>query len=170
MVAAPIAILVGVRRYRPEQSRFWLLFALSLALWCAGELIWNYYTWTGREVPYPSWADVAFLGAYPFMIAGIFVLVRGWGGSRIGNILDAAIVALGAGAVSMLFLLEPLVSTSEPLAAKVIAVGFPVLDFVMLVALMQLVFRGAHELRAAGVHRPRSGRWSFPMRFTATSP
>ena len=142
VIAAPIAILVGVRRYRPEQSRFWLLFALSLGLWAVGEAIWNYYTWTGRETPYPSWADVAFLGAYPFMIAGVFVLVRGWGRSRIGNVLDAAIVALGAGAVSMIFLLKPLVSTSEPLAAKAIAIGFPVLDFVMLIALTQLIFRG----------------------------
>ena len=78
------------------------------------------------------------------MIAGVFVLVRGWGRSRIGNVLDAAIVALGAraSAISMLFLLKPLVSTSEPLAAKAIAVGFPVLDFVMLIALTQLIFRG----------------------------
>ena len=142
IVAAPLAILVGLWRYRPEHSRHWLLFAISLALWCVGEGIWNYYLWTGQEVPYPSFADVAFLAAYPLMIAGVFVLVRGWGRPRIGNMLDAAIVSLGAGAVSLLFLLTPLVSTSEPAFAKAIAIGFPVLDFVMLVALTQLMFRG----------------------------
>ena len=129
-------------RYRPEQSRHWLLFAISLALWCVGEGIWNYYLWTGQEVPYPSFADVAFLAAYPLMIAGVFVLVRGWGRPRIGNMLDAAIVSLGAGAISLLFLLTPLVTTSEPAFAKAIAIGFPVFDFVMLVALTQLMFRG----------------------------
>ena len=142
ILAAPIAILVGVRRYRPDPRRQWLLFAGGLALWGIGDTYWDSYLWIlGKEAPYPSFADVAYLSAYPLLIAGAFVLVRGWGRPRIGSMLDAAIVALAAGIVAMLFLLAPLMSTSESLFAKAIAVGFPVMDFVMLVALMQLMFR-----------------------------
>ncbi len=142
ILAAPIAILVGVRRYRPDPRRQWLLFAGGLALWGIGDTYWDSYLWIlGKEAPYPSFADVAYLGAYPLLIAGVFVLVRGWGRPRIGNVLDTAIVALAAGILSTLFLLEPMLSTSDPLFAKLISVAFPVMDFVMLVALTQLMFR-----------------------------
>jgi PAS domain S-box-containing protein len=142
IVAAPIAILVGVRRHRPNRGLPWLLFAGGLALWCVGEGYWSSYTWfLGNQAPYPSFADVAFLGGYPLLIAGVFVLARGGGRPRIGDILDTAIVALAAGIVSTLFLLEPILSTSDPAFAKLIAVAFPVMDFVILVALTQLVFR-----------------------------
>ena len=94
-----------------------------------------------KQAPYPSFADVAYLGGYPFLIAGVFVLARGGGRPRIGDLLDAAIVALAAGVVSTLFLLEPLLATSDPAFPKAIAVGFPVMDVVLLLALTQLLFR-----------------------------
>jgi two-component system, cell cycle sensor histidine kinase and response regulator CckA len=140
--AAPVAIVVGLRRYRPEARRHWLLFAGGLVLWGFGDLYWDSYVWIlGKQAPYPSVADFAYLAAYPLFLAGMLVLVRGWGRPRIGNVLDAAIVALAAGILSTLFLLTPLVTISGPLFAKSIAVAFPVMDFLMLAALMQLMFR-----------------------------
>ena len=143
IVAAPIAILVGVWRYRPDQSRHWLLFAGGLALWCVGETYWNYYVWfLGKQAPYPSFADVAFLAAYPLLIAGVFVLARGGADPASGTCWTPPSSRSAAGVVSTLFLLEPLLSTSDSTFLKVIAVGFPVMDFVLLVALTQLLFRG----------------------------
>jgi len=142
IVAAPIAILIGVWRYRPERRRRWLLFAGGLALWCVGDSYWNYHIWVlGDQAPYPSFADVAYLGAYPLLIAGVFMLAGGGRRLRLGDVLDAAIVTLAAGIVSMLFLLWRLLSTSDSVFAKAIAVGIPVMDLVMLVALTNLMFR-----------------------------
>ena len=140
--AAMIAILVGVRRYRPDRYLHWLLFAGGLALWGAGDAYWQIYPMlVGKQAPYPSFADFAYLGGYPLFIAGVFALVRGWGRPRIGDMLDLAIVSLAAGTVSVIFLMGPLLSTSDPTFAKLIAVTFPVMDFVMLVAFTQLMFR-----------------------------
>jgi PAS domain S-box-containing protein len=120
----------------------WFLFSAGLALWCVGDSYWNYYIWfLGKQAPYPSPADVAYLGAYPFLIIGVFILIRGGGRPRLGDMLDATIVALAAGAVTMLYLLQPLATASEPGFTRVLAVGIPVMDFVMLVALTQLLFR-----------------------------
>jgi two-component system cell cycle sensor histidine kinase/response regulator CckA len=142
ILAAPIAILVGVWHHRPERFMHWLLFAGGLALWCVGDAYWGYYRWfLGEQAPYPSFADVAYLGGYPLLIAGGFLLVRGWGRPRLGDMLDVAIISLAAGTVSVIFLLGPLLSTSDPTSAKLIAVGFPVLDFILLVAFTQLLFR-----------------------------
>jgi two-component system cell cycle sensor histidine kinase/response regulator CckA len=142
IMAAPIAILVGVWRHRPARPLPWLLFAGGLALWCVGDGYWNTYLWIlHKQAPYPSFADFAYLAAYPFLIAGAFIWAQGWGRSRVGNILDAAIIALAAASVSTLFLLKPMLATSTPAFAKVIAVGFPVMDFVILLAFMQLLLR-----------------------------
>ena len=51
------------------------------------------------------------------------------------------IVALAAVVVATLFLLKPLLATSEPAFAKAIAVGFPVMDVLLLLALTQILFR-----------------------------
>lgn len=142
ILAAPVAIVVGLRRYRPEARRHWLLFAGGLLLWGVGDLYWYSSVWIlGKQAPYPSFADFAYLTGYPLFLAGLLVLVRGWGRPRIGNVLDAVIAALAAGIVSTLFLLTPLVTTSGPLFAKSIAVAFPVMDFLMLAALVYLMFR-----------------------------
>ncbi|HMJ00165.1 MAG TPA: PAS domain-containing protein [Gaiellaceae bacterium] len=142
ILAAPIAIVAGVLRHRPDHKLLWLLFASGLGLWCIGDAYWGYYRWfLGEQAPYPSFADVAYLGGYFPLIAGGFLLVRGWGRPRLGDMLDLAIVSLAAGIVSAIFLLKPLVSTSDPMFAKWIAVGFPVADFVILVVLAQLMFR-----------------------------
>jgi signal transduction histidine kinase/ActR/RegA family two-component response regulator len=142
ILAAPIAILVGVWHHRPDRKLHWLLFAGGLGLWCVGDAYWAYYRWfLGEQAPYPSFADVAYIGGYPLLIAGGLLLVRGWGRPRIGDMLDLAIVSLAAGIVSAIFLLSPLISTSDPIVAKLIAVGFPILDFILLVVFTQLMFR-----------------------------
>jgi hypothetical protein len=70
--AAPIAILVGVWRHRPQRPLPWFLFAAGLGLWCVGDTYWNYYIWfLEKQAPYPSPADVAYLGAYPSHITGV---------------------------------------------------------------------------------------------------
>ena len=102
----------------------------GFALWCIGDTYWDAYLWIlDKQAPYPSFADIAYLGGYLFLIAGAFVLVRGWGRPSMGSLLDSTIVALAAVVVATLFLLKPLLATSEPAFAKAIAVGFPVMDF-----------------------------------------
>ena len=117
-------------------------FAGGFALWCIGDTYWDSYLWIlDKQAPYPSFADVAYLGGYPLLIAGAFVLVRGWGRPSMGSLLDSTIVALAAVVVVTLFLLTPLLATSEPAFAKTIAVGFPVMDVLLLLALTQIMFR-----------------------------
>jgi PAS domain S-box-containing protein len=147
--AAPIAILVGVWRHRPARQLPWFLFAAGLGLWCVGDSYWNYYVWfVEKQAPYPSPADVAYLAAYPFLIIGVFILIRGSGRPRLGDMLDGAIVTFAAASVTMLYLLNPLLAASEPGFTRVLAVGTPVMDFVMFVALTQLLFR-RHVVNAA---------------------
>jgi len=50
----------------------WALMSASTGLWSAGEVVWSIYeVGLGQQVPSPSLADVGFLSAVPFAVAGI---------------------------------------------------------------------------------------------------
>ena len=141
-VAALVATLVGIRRYRPARSHHWWLFAAGLAMWCLGDAYWDCYRWILKaQAPYPSVADIAYWCGYPLLIAGLLTLIRGWGRPRIGDLLDGLILVVAAAMMTELFLLEPILRTeaSSPLAT-VLALGYPVADILLLAGLTQLVF------------------------------
>ncbi len=55
-----------------RRVRWW--FAAALASQVAGEVLWTFDVANGRE-PFPSPADVIFLGFYPLAFAGLVVVV-----------------------------------------------------------------------------------------------
>lgn len=57
-VAAVAAILVGIRRYRPERRAAWWLFAAGVAAWVAGDVIYDLIGFATGEPPSVSAADV----------------------------------------------------------------------------------------------------------------
>jgi len=143
-VSALVSIVVGIRRYRPAPSHHWWLFAGGLAMWCLGDAYWDCYRWILQtDAPYPSPADLAFFLGYPFLIAGLLTLARGWGRPRLGDILDGLIIVVVAAILTGLFLLGPIfgAESSSPLAI-VNALGIPIADVVLLAGLTQLILRG----------------------------
>lgn len=56
------------------------LFSLGLISWAIGGLIWAYYNFFGGvDIPYPSWADVAYVIALPLWTLGAIQLSRATG-------------------------------------------------------------------------------------------
>jgi signal transduction histidine kinase len=143
-VAALVASVVGIRRYRPTPSHHWWLFAVALAMWGLGDAYWNSYRWILKtQAPYPSFADLAFFVGYFFFVAGLLTLARGWGRPRIGDVLDGLIVVVAAAILTQLFLLGPILGVKSSSTLETItALGIPVADVVLLAGVMLLVFRG----------------------------
>jgi signal transduction histidine kinase len=142
-LSTPIAIVVGVLRYRPALYHHWLLFAGGMVFWIVGDGYWDSYRWLlGQQAPYPSPADFAYLAAYPLLIGGVLILFRGWGRPQIGDLLDGAIIAVAAGLIATPILLEPVLAGGSGTFETILVVGMPVADFVMAIALVQLIFRG----------------------------
>jgi signal transduction histidine kinase len=142
--SAFVATLVGIRLYRPAPAHHWWLFAAGLGLWCLGDAYFDCYRWLLKtEAPYPSPADIAFFLAYPFLIAGLLTLARGWGRPRLGDILDGLIVVVASAILTGLFVLAPIVTAeSSSTLATLAAIAIPTADVVLLAVLTQLVFRG----------------------------
>jgi len=55
-----------------KERRGWILLALSAAAWAAGQVVWAYYALVlDVPIPFPSEADIGFLGAAPLAFAGV---------------------------------------------------------------------------------------------------
>lgn len=70
--SVPVAILYGIRRYRPGRPAPWYLFAAGLAFYAFGDVLWNVFD--GGAAVGPGVAAYA-LG-YPLMALGCLFLVR----------------------------------------------------------------------------------------------
>jgi diguanylate cyclase (GGDEF)-like protein len=138
--SAIILAVAGIRRHRPDRMAPWLLLAFGQALFVAGDLMWNWYEIIGED-PFPSIADVLYLAGYPFMVLGLFLLIRRRmaGGDR-GGVVDAAILTTAVAILSWTFLIQPQVAVADidPLSLA-ISLAYPLADLLLIGVAMGLV-------------------------------
>ena len=111
-----LAVIAGTLLCKPEKRLPWYLFALGLGAFTVGDTIFNLYAYAWNKTPpSPSVADVFYLAGYPFLVAGLALLILGVGRAerRVGMI-DAAILASAFGIVQWIFLMSRLVNSSDP--------------------------------------------------------
>ena len=146
-ISSPIAIVIAVRVWKPQTRLPWYLFALGQTFFVAGDVItYNYEEFFGATLPFPSIGDVFYLSVYPCLIAGILWLIRlrNPGGDR-DSVIDSLIVAIGIGTVSWVFLLSPLAGDSSGLPEKLTAMGYPVMDLILLTVVVRLAIGGGRR-------------------------
>lgn len=142
--AGLLFVLAGTRR--DVRGRIgWIVFGCAVMSWGIGESIWQWYVVSGREVPYPGVADLAYLAGYPLMLVGVLLMphIRPGRYERLRLSLDAlaGTVAL-AGVCWVLFLRDSVAFDPEvPLLENAVNALYPIGDVVLLVAVMILVLR-----------------------------
>src|SRR3989441_6553920 len=112
-----------------EQRRAWRWIGAGCASFFTGQLVWNYYDLIRGAPPYPSLADVGFLGLYACLIAGLVTLVRGQPARRTDPelVLDTVLVTFTVGALAYEYLLEPLLGSAPvSTAALVTSIGWSI--------------------------------------------
>ena len=91
-------------------GRPWLFIGLGCLSWFCGMLVWDAYELVLQvPVPYPSVADLGYLGFYPGFYTGLFLMLR-QGSERIPTsalVLDASIVAVAASTLFFELVLHP---------------------------------------------------------------
>jgi diguanylate cyclase (GGDEF)-like protein len=106
---AAIACLIAYRRVTGSARYGWALIGAGMAAWLLGELIWCYFELIKHwSVPYPSLADVFYLMALPFWIAGMLALFTIRPGA-VRAFLDALIVSASLLYVSWAFIVGPII-------------------------------------------------------------
>jgi signal transduction histidine kinase len=136
-----VALVVGVRRHRPDNLAPWYALIIAGSIYVAGALTFYTLHYLLGSDAFPSAADVLYLGHYPFVIAGVLLLVRSRapGGDR-GSAIDAGIIAIGFGVVALVFLIEPTVGASQlPRPARLVIAAYPIMDMLVLAVAARLL-------------------------------
>jgi signal transduction histidine kinase len=137
------AIYVGTRQNLPRGSRLaWHLFALGLLCQVAGDAIFAVYeVQLNREPPSPSIADAFYLGGYPLLALGVFLVLRRLGGqtSR-AAVLDSVVIFSGVALAQWIFFIDPYNHQHFGTeTARLVSMAYPAVDVLLLVAFAQLI-------------------------------
>ena len=147
-VIAGCAVLAAWRALAlPGHRAVWLMIALGIASWCAGDVWWVIHA-EDSVVPIPSLADWLYFGMYvPFVVAIVLLARERMGAAGRMLLLDGLIGAFAIGALSAAFVLEPVLDNAEgDTVAMAVTVAFPVCDIVLIGLLVEAVALGGWRL------------------------
>src|SRR3954468_8451548 len=136
-----VAIVVGLRRFRPSATGPWWCFAVGFALFWLGDLYtYSYPRLLGADVPFPSLGDGMYVLVYPALMAGLLVLVRRRNPEHDrAGVIDSLIMTLGLALLSWVALIAPyLHDNALSTVAKLVSVAYPLGDILLLAAAIRL--------------------------------
>ncbi|MDR6415482.1 response regulator [Pseudarthrobacter sulfonivorans] len=145
MVAGDFSILVAAAlagrscaraaRRGGVNARAWTLMAFAAYVWGAGMAVWTYFGLANNHAyPFPSLADVGFVGYSVPAAVALFSFKRPGGTTRVGmvrSMLDAAVIAGSVLAVSWYVALGPAISSEGDLLTRLTTMAYPVVDVII---------------------------------------
>jgi signal transduction histidine kinase len=147
VAAATLMTVMAAQRAEPRWRAMWWVLAASNLLWFVGEVVWEAYDVTGRGVPFPSAADVFYLGSYALAVAAVVVGSRSFPLGAVGRwALDASIVIVTVGFSAYDLLIEPQLSGGDISLAIIVSIAYPLLGVVILMAVTSLAARSDGRL------------------------
>jgi hypothetical protein len=143
--AACMAAIVASRNWRTRTGYAWALISVGLFMIAAGEIAWGIQELgMGGEVPFPSAADVGYLGIYPPVFVGLLLMPYApvSGLKRVGIALDALIAIAAIALISWHLILADLLSEStDNSLAKGVSLAYPFADIGIVFAALVLIGR-----------------------------
>jgi diguanylate cyclase (GGDEF)-like protein len=134
---AAVVCMLAVRSSSPDRLA-WAALAVAILLGVGGNLVYTLIIARMDVEPFPSIADLFYLGYYLPLYVALVALIR----ARVSRFhasmwLDGIVGALGAGAVSIAVMLGPALALTEGRAAAVItSLAYPIADVVLLALLV----------------------------------
>jgi len=127
-----------MRRYgfslRLNFEAVWFLFTVGMGLWALAEGSWAFYYFVLKvAVPYPSLADVFYMGGYLPIIAGLLGYVDTFHEALSRRRLGFALVFIGiAVGLALAFVVPIELAQKLPVSVFLTDMAYPVLDLVLL--------------------------------------
>ena len=149
-VVAALVMWFGVAR-RPGARRGWVLIALGLSAWVAGDITWDVLAWN-EELPDVSLVDAWYHVGYLGFFAGLVVLLLGATQSvNREALIDGSVLALATAMVLWISIIEP---STEPGSAfsQIVAVGYPTWAAILLATIAWMRFHPRRTRLDAGVN------------------
>ncbi len=163
-----VALAAGVGAFRRSlrhegaDRRFWLLIGGATTSWAMGQLIWTWYeSVLSREVPFPSPADVGYLGMQPMAVAAMLALplAAQTTAGKIRTIFDGLMVAASLLLCSWVLVLQHIFDAGvDSLLQTLISLAYPIGDVVLITLVVTTWLRA----------RRTAGQLPVSMPFLAT--
>ena len=148
LVLTLVAAAACRRAARGETGRArrgWLLLGAGVLSWGAGEATWSFYELVQhREVPFPSFADVGFLGMIPLAVAGLLCFPHAPTtiASRFRAVIDALVLPGSVLFISWATVLGPtLRDGTGSVFARAVGVAYPLGDVVLITIVLGFISR-----------------------------
>ncbi|MFA9446160.1 diguanylate cyclase domain-containing protein [Egicoccus sp. AB-alg6-2] len=146
-IGAAVVLWLAVASRRLARRVSWAFLAAGVTSGLVGDLIWVFYSARGIE-PFPSLADVFYLGAYPLYATALWGLGRRERLADRAVLVDAGILGVAGLVLSWAYLLAPHVHDSELTSfERAVSVAYPVGDLLLLPVIARLVFVHAARVR-----------------------
>jgi signal transduction histidine kinase len=149
-LSASLAILAGVRRYRPRPALPWYLFAIGTFAFVVAHCVFVLTAELSANGRFPSIADALYLVSYVFMLDGLWLIIRRRGpGSHRASLIDALLVVTAVGLLAWILLVGPYARAHgvSPLATLV-SMLYPIFDLLLLTAAIKLTVDGGRRTPA----------------------
>jgi hypothetical protein len=141
------------RKDAPQVAVAWYILALALLFNTLGDITWAILQDVLGQEPFPSVADVFYLGYYPLFLIAILHLpvIQASRREALLTFQDMCIVMLASILVFWNFILGPAFQAGmqDPIGLQLLSLAYPVCDLVLLWAIFMLIFR-----KPAGVAQP----------------
>jgi diguanylate cyclase (GGDEF)-like protein/PAS domain S-box-containing protein len=142
-ISAAIGCLVRVRTFTGRMRWGWALVGLGVLSWGLGQACWVYLeSFRGEEVPFPSQADIGYLGMVLLTPAGLLILPSATQAlaNRARSVLDGLMVATSLVLIAWIFVVEPLIRAGgdSPLALY-ISLAYPLGDVVIITIVVYML-------------------------------
>lgn len=136
----------------------WSLLALGIGGFLGGQLILGVYQLVLQvPSPFPSAADVLFVGAYPLLVAALLAFIRAYreAGYPVGSRAEHLLTALGGAALLVAptwALIRPILAAPAAPLERALNAAYPLMDVVVLLPILVLLriasrFRGGQVAR-----------------------
>lgn len=134
VVSAPLAIVVGVRRFQPERRHPWFLLAGGLGMFALGDVTWRIPVGGGDLRA----SDAAYAVGYLSIAIGCLLLARADRRSSMLAMVDASIGAIGLAAIVWIVVLSGGDAAAGPTLSRVVNASYPVFDILVVTLLIRL--------------------------------
>ena len=139
-VLAAAAMLLFVLRLPPETRSIWLLFWMYLFNIVVADIIYGYQQLATGELQFPGPADVVYMLAYGYGLAGLVMLSRRIDPSRNFEVaIDSIIIGLAVLTLVGSKVILPMIEAAEAWdLGLVMSIAYPVMDVFILAALVRV--------------------------------
>ena len=150
-LSAAAGCAIAARHLRGRDRVAWSLVGSGCAMWAGGEVMWCFYELVMRvQVPFPSAADIGYLGAVPLIVAGLltFPQIRS-AAARFRTMVDGMIICTSLLAISWTTVLGAVYSSgADSTLAMVIGLAYPLGDVVIITMVLLMATRARARTRA----------------------